>query len=159
MFLSDTEISDLTGHKTKKAQKAWLVENHFQYWESASGKIVVPKAKTEKRTSAVRYSTRIAMDIDSAIETAEEFNTKEIGVYLLIDGGKVVYVGKSKSVFLRVGQHTADKNFDSFKLIRLAEEDLDLWERELIAALQPKYNKLIVDVPQPTRSGVQTTEI
>lgn len=65
-------------------------------------------------------------------------------VYLLIDKGKVVYVGKSKDLCSRLSTHAKTKNFDEVKVIKL--EDLksqSLCENSLILKYKPKYNKLL----------------
>ena len=42
-------------------------------------------------------------------------------IYLLIENNIVVYVGISKSLLYRVGQHQQDKNFDSIYCFELKE--------------------------------------
>lgn len=66
------------------------------------------------------------------------------GIYFLIKGDKVVYVGKSETnIFDRVTNHSRSKDFDSFyyKLYPKAnEEELHLIEARYIAKYAPKYN-------------------
>lgn len=59
------------------------------------------------------------------------------GIYFLIKGDSVVYVGKSTSLASRIGNHCADrvrgeKDFDSFSWIQCEAADLDLMERTFL---------------------------
>ena len=66
------------------------------------------------------------------------------GIYFLLDGDEIVYVGQSKNIFARIGDHVrGSKDFDSFTFIDLDidGDDLNLAEAELIYRLEPKYNK------------------
>lgn len=63
------------------------------------------------------------------------------GVYFLIKGTSVVYVGQSKNILRRVAQHP-DKNFDRFAWVLCDSNDLDRLEAEYIAMLGPKLNTL-----------------
>ena len=148
MFLGKDEVVKLTGHRTRVAQAKWLKENHFKFFTNAKGQILVPRAKADKRTQSTRYTTRKVINIESALTDAATFSANEVGVYLLIDDQQVVYIGKTTNLFQRVAAHQTDKQFDSIRFIRLHHGDLDIWERELIAQMTPKYNKLVADAPQ-----------
>lgn len=64
------------------------------------------------------------------------------GVYFLIDGEEVVYVGQSQNCFYRVGARFADKKFDKVVLLPFMFEDLDYFEDYYIKKYKPKYNKI-----------------
>ena len=61
------------------------------------------------------------------------------GVYFLIDGDKVVYVGQSVNVYARISQHH-DKLFDSFAFIPCKKNLLDSLESLYIHVLRPSLN-------------------
>ena len=63
------------------------------------------------------------------------------GVYLLVLGEKVVYIGQSVNLFKRIPDHKEDKLFNSIYCISICKENLDYAERLLIDYFQPKYNK------------------
>ncbi len=65
---------------------------------------------------------------------------KACGVYFLIDSGRIVYVGQSKSVFNRIGQHV-DKVFDSYAYVPCGPDALDRVESLYIHVLRPALNK------------------
>jgi len=76
-------------------------------------------------------------------------NEQTQGIYFLLDGKRVVYVGQSKSVRARIGNHlsSTSKTFDSYWMIEIkSAEDLNLTEARYIDALQPKYNKAMPNV-------------
>jgi hypothetical protein len=61
------------------------------------------------------------------------------GVYILMQGDEVVYVGQSINPSARLGQHTQDKLFDKAYLI--PTNDLLETEAIYINMFKPKYNK------------------
>ncbi len=71
--------------------------------------------------------------------------SNQVGVYLLIDSGDVVYVGQSRNLASRVSSHiqSEEKDFDSVELHECSEEDLPEIEAMLIAMMKPKYNQTI----------------
>ena len=62
------------------------------------------------------------------------------GVYFLIEGDEIVYVGQSKNVLARMAGH-ADKRFSRVKMIPTSVEGLLSFETRMIEALQPRYNR------------------
>jgi len=68
------------------------------------------------------------------------------GVYFLITGDQIVYIGQSqKSIGSRIGAHMGDgeKQFDSFSCMYVPAELCDAVEAWYIATLRPEYNKVI----------------
>jgi hypothetical protein len=63
------------------------------------------------------------------------------GIYFLVDGDEVVYVGQSVDVAARVPQHTLDKTFSRSVFLPVAASDLTAVEHAFIHLLRPKYNK------------------
>jgi len=62
-----------------------------------------------------------------------------IGVYFLIDNGKIVYVGQSVNVYSRIAQHH-QKKFDSFAVLPCQKTELDVLESLYIHVLRPLLN-------------------
>lgn len=62
------------------------------------------------------------------------------GVYFLIKGGRVVYVGQSVNVHGRVCEHAKSKDFDGFAWVPCAQSALDKLESLYIHALRPYMN-------------------
>ncbi len=73
------------------------------------------------------------------------------GVYFLIDGDEVVYVGQSVNVAARILQHIADKTkqFSRACYVPVHPDDLDETERSLITLFAPRHNSLGL----PCRAG------
>lgn len=61
------------------------------------------------------------------------------GVYFLLDGDDVVYVGQSQNVYSRISSHPA-KNFNRYAFVACAVEALDKLESLYIHLLRPKLN-------------------
>lgn len=67
------------------------------------------------------------------------------GVYLLFDGCEVVYVGQSKNITKRLLQHTSDKIFDGYAVLKCDAEWLNDVEKHYIREFSPKYNEKHID--------------
>ena len=64
---------------------------------------------------------------------------RSTGVYFLIDGAEVAYVGQSVNVHSRIGTH-ADKQFDKYAFVPCEPDALDKLESLYIHCLRPKLN-------------------
>lgn len=62
------------------------------------------------------------------------------GVYFLVEGRQVVYVGQSRNLMSRLATHVGCKMFDRFAYIPCPAEALDLLESLYIHALRPSQN-------------------
>lgn len=69
----------------------------------------------------------------------QPFRLPRAGVYLLLKGDQVVYVGSSTNVVQRLAQHD-DKEFDSVALVECSEGDRLAVERAYIRANKPPLN-------------------
>jgi len=61
-------------------------------------------------------------------------------VYFLIDKNKIVYVGQTVNIYMRMKDHEKNKSFNRVLYIPVAKEYLDKIERGYIDSLNPKYN-------------------
>lgn len=62
------------------------------------------------------------------------------GVYFLLQGNKVVYVGQSVNVHSRITGHMSSKEFDRFAYVKCDKAALDVLESLYIHALRPPLN-------------------
>lgn len=64
------------------------------------------------------------------------------GIYFLVSGDDVVYVGQAKTVLYRIIDHIAQgrKEFDRIFYLPLPKSELNASEKEWAEALRPKYN-------------------
>jgi len=79
------------------------------------------------------------------LKQSEPLRFTERGIYFLIKGDRVVYVGQSRhNMLVRIADHTHSKDFDSVAVHAVAErwssDDLDELEAEYIWELEPPYN-------------------
>mgnify|MGYP003652345809 CR=1 FL=1 len=63
----------------------------------------------------------------------------QCGVYFLVKGSRVVYVGQSVHISARLSDHTKNKDFDSYAFIQCPPAKLDVLESLYIHALAPEY--------------------
>ena len=82
---------------------------------------------------------------DDLVESSEELGYRTAGIYFLIDGSEIVYVGQSRTTILsRLAGHITDKKFDRVAVLQYpADYDLDEMEVEYIWRIQPKYNAMM----------------
>ena len=59
------------------------------------------------------------------------------GVYFLIKGSKVIYVGQSVNVFARISSHAQYRDFDSYAYVSCPKDRLDILESLYIHTLNP----------------------
>lgn len=88
--------------------------------------------------------------LSSRLETVPEPDPPRfVGIYLLVDGEEIVYVGQSTNVIQRVSAHKANRNhhherwrtkWDRAFWMPVANDDLDDYEGALIRRLTPRYN-------------------
>lgn len=71
--------------------------------------------------------------------TAVPWN-RATGIYFLLDGNEVIYVGQSVHVWSRIASHGANKQFDRIAFVPCEADELDKLESFYIHALQPKAN-------------------
>jgi excinuclease UvrABC nuclease subunit len=63
------------------------------------------------------------------------------GIYFLIAGDEIVYVGQARNIFFRLAAHyNSDKVFQTFSYVECAPEELCELEAEYIVAFAPRYN-------------------
>lgn len=110
----EQEVTDLMDKRD-----AHLAESHF-----------MSDALTGKHMLIEREIVKAALPIDTS---------DYCGVYFLVKGDRVVYVGQSIHIQMRVREHAKDKDFDSFSFIRCEKKKLDVLESLYIHALRPKY--------------------
>tara|TARA_B110000285_G_scaffold73250_1_gene84466 strand:- start:564 stop:1304 length:741 start_codon:yes stop_codon:yes gene_type:complete len=110
----DQEITDLLDKRD-----AHCAEFHF-----------MSDALTGKHMLIEREIAKVALPIDTS---------DYCGVYFLVKGDRVVYVGQSIHIQMRVREHAKDKDFDSFSFIRCEKKRLNVLESLYIHALRPEY--------------------
>lgn len=87
-------------------------------------------------SAAITGSTLLR--VDEIAQAALPWN-RASGVYFLLDGNDVVYVGQSKNVYTRISEH-ADKQFDRYAFVPCPVESLDVLESLYIHCLRPRLN-------------------
>lgn len=61
------------------------------------------------------------------------------GIYFLLDGNKIVYIGQSTNVYHRIASHK-DKQFDRYAFVPCSADSLDKLEALYIHCIRPKLN-------------------
>lgn len=68
---------------------------------------------------------------------------KSSGVYFLVSGNRVVYVGQSVNVYSRIDEHTRVKSFERYAYVPCSIDMLDRLESLYIHCLRPPLNSTL----------------
>lgn len=99
---------------------------------------------------------------ESIAQRSQPMNTiMNPGVYFLMDGSRIVYVGQSVTPEHRIIVHARDKSktFDSFYIHRCYEEYLDLLETLFILHYNPRHNGLPSSLPLNSKFSVISKKV
>ncbi len=133
---NDFSLHTSTG--TMNLVNAW--NNHI----SSSGNITITKQNYTPKEIITLYST--------SSSHRRKFKTHEIfksGVYILYRKNVVVYVGESINPYQRICTHQkSDKDFDCFRILYCKANRRKYWEKKLINAYLPQYNKTNKKIPK-----------
>ena len=94
-------------------------------------------------TRSVALNGKALLRAEEIAKAARPWQT-ECGVYFLLDGKEIVYVGQAVSIYARISQHV-DKKFDGYAFVPCPREMLDKLESLYIHYLQPRLNGNQVD--------------
>lgn len=86
------------------------------------------------------------------------FGTHCSGIYFLCDAMECVYVGQAKDLASRAAAH-GDMAYDRAYYIPVLQENVDVVEKQFIAALLPKYNKCSFTKKLKRDAGVLTESL
>jgi hypothetical protein len=102
-------------------------------WAAARGK----ESARARRAAGVS----LPIPLNAILRKAVPFPAGISGVYFLLRGGSVVYVGRSADIGARLGQHAKGKDFDSFAWLPCNALSAAATERQCIEALDPPLNR------------------
>jgi hypothetical protein len=88
--------------------------------------------------TALTLTSKVLLSEAEIVSAANPYELAT-GVYFLVGGDKVVYVGQSVNVYARIPQHH-DKMFDSFAFIPCEKSMLNALESLYIHVLRPPLN-------------------
>ena len=88
--------------------------------------------------TALTLTSKVLLSEAEIVSAANPYELAT-GVYFLVNGNKVVYVGQSVNVYTRISEHH-DKLFDSFAFIPCKREVLNTLESLYIHVLRPPLN-------------------
>ncbi|WP_250518638.1 phage integrase Arm DNA-binding domain-containing protein [Caballeronia sp. ATUFL_M1_KS5A] len=140
-----TYRSPLTGRSTSLGYDR---ERAIEYAKQANELVDLDRARKEANRIAIKHANvdeKGLLDGNSIVTKAIRYD-QVCGVYFLIHGDMIVYVGQSRNILTRLAQHQSEcaKIFDSFYMIECKASDLDRIEALYIRKFRPIYN---VDVP------------
>lgn len=110
----------------------WL-EKSIQNFKDGNERVIEESFK--KQNSVDDISEKFEIELN-------KYSVHKPCVYFLIHEEKVVYVGQSKCLPLRINQHLQEgvKLFDKINYTKLPEKNLNHFEKKMIKYFSPKYN-------------------
>ena len=125
----------------RKAQREEALANA----NGLSSKIELLRQTLEKLQAQVamqelsnKITGKALLQPEQIVKAAIPWHTAS-GVYFLVDGDEVVYVGQSVNIYNRIPQHH-DKKFDRYMYVPCKHELLNVLESLYIHCLRPKFN-------------------
>lgn len=139
-MLSRDEVYRMTKYRRPSRQIEWLRDNGYKFYIAADGHPSVLSHKPQFDSTKSRDGL---LTHDEVIRRAKQVSRRKIcGIYFLVNGSTVIYVGKSTNVLRRVLEHivAGDKEFDAYHVISANRTKLDGMERAYIKAFTPGCN-------------------
>lgn len=91
------------------------------------------------------------MNKEQILANAKKLQTT-CGIYFLILEERIVYIGQSVNIEVRVHSHIkSGKRFDSYSVIECEEKDLFKLEAEFIHKFRPENNQYFPLDPKPSK--------
>lgn len=123
---------------TKGEIRAWIKAEEDRNYRPPPI-VVVPSARAKKDAAAERAAAHM-ISTESIIAAAQPWPQSDCGIYFLLVGGQIMYVGKSTNIVFRIATHTLMRTFDSWSWVPCAKRNLEALERAYINALMPPWN-------------------
>jgi len=90
------------------------------------------------KTASSKLTNKVLLSEDEIVSAAVPWQ-RSSGIYFLVSGHEVVYVGQSVNVYSRIAQHL-NKDFDRYAYVPCDVDVLDILESLYIHCLRPKLN-------------------
>ena len=137
------------GVATRRANK----EREMAIREDAKQRVIGLKTEIEKLEAKLAGLQRLEImnELSTALTTKALLGAEEIvnasmpwdnmsGVYFLVEGDEIVYVGQAVNVYARISQHALTKTFSRYAFVPCKPDMLDRLESLYIHVLRPKLN-------------------
>lgn len=140
-FLDDGDLERLTGEIRPNRQILWLRENGYAFVVNSKGRPAVYHRDGQPIKTKRPSPAKGLLSQDTIVGRAIPVK-QDSGVYFLISGSEVIYVGKSLHVMERIANHirNGDISFEAFHYIRVSPERLNAVEWAYIKAFKPRMN-------------------
>lgn len=156
MILDQEELQEITQCWSARAKIDWLTSRGIPFGiKPKDGTPIVLRKVFDELKYTIAHPT-ILDPYNECLKQQISFTRKCIGIYCLFNNGKLVYIGKTTTFFVRMAAHDkGDYEWDNVVFVPLEKSKIDLYEAELIARHNPIYNKILRTdyVPQSEIGG------
>lgn len=116
----------------------------FGYFAYEMNTATIPYLNNMPRLASVTAMVELSTLLQEEGQELQCYKPRKArGIYFLVKGGRVVYIGQAVDVFSRVQSHVGRKDFDDVYFFETTKP-LDVVERSLIRRFRPKFNKRII---------------
>lgn len=155
MFLSRQEIQDATMERAFCDQILWLRMHKIPFDLDRLGRPVVARSQVDamRLVVDVRLPAQTLQRKKTMATTADILNERIqapiiSGIYFLISGNEIIYVGQSRNILYRVGYHSRSIAFDAYSVLPCPPGNLTDLERKMIKKFNPRLNINNRDYPR-----------
>lgn len=117
-----------------------MVRKHGIEVLRAGSRMLFDDVSSAQLSRALRPKSDKLLSAESILAAAKPPPTDLTGIYFLINGGAIVYIGQAVNVIARVANHMRLKAFDAWHWVPCSVSDLDALERAYILAFLPSLN-------------------
>jgi hypothetical protein len=141
-FLGPDELVMLTGYKRAADQIAWLRAGGYAFHVNGKG-MPAAYAGPDRKPVLQEYAKRAPGLLSGKTIVGRATPIRKVcGIYFLVAGSRVIYVGQSRHIFERVAGHIRknDIAFEAFYYIQCPAAKLLELEMAYIKSLKPARN-------------------
>lgn len=141
-FLDSDELKTLTGYKRAADQIRWLRAGGYAFHVNGKG-MPAAFAGPDRKPIRQEHERRAPGLISGKTIVARATSIRKVcGIYFLVAGSRVIYVGQSRHIFERVAGHIRKDSipFEAFYYIQCPPAKLLELEMAYIKALKPARN-------------------
>lgn len=112
----------------------------------------IKKYSNNELISILKKEYYIDLDVNFIMKNKKQYipiiPKENYVIYVLFDKEEIVYVGMSKNLIYRIGQHQSNKIFNAIYVVEIEndkDKDIKTEEFKYICRLYPKYNNEVKD--------------
>lgn len=133
-----TRQANIAKRKAQREEALAYAHGLGQQIELMQERLAGLQAQVAMQELSNKITGKVLLQREQVVKAAQPWHTAS-GVYFLVDGDEIVYVGQSVNIYARIPQHHS-KQFDRYLYIPCEPKLLNALESLYIHCFQPKLN-------------------